>query len=238
MTTTPIEGQLNTAERKLLTDAIVNATKKPEVVIEVGTWLGGGSTLHILRELERNGTGHLWGVEADRSIYDRMLSNIRTAAPEACARFTPIFGFSQNVIPHWIKERGPGLKVDFAFLDGGNRPMEQVDEFNLLDPFIPVGGQLMAHDAKLRKAKWLVPYLRALDHWKTELHDISTEGLFAAVKVTDRPSEASFRRARRLLFKMRLNPAELASTYLPASVCGFALRLLPRRFARKLSDGR
>jgi predicted O-methyltransferase YrrM len=237
-TPTIIEGQLNTAERKLLSDAILNAPRKPEVVIEVGTWLGGGSTLHILRALEQNGVGHLWGVEADRSIYDRMLANIRAAAPEASARFTPIFGFSQDIIPQWIKEGGPGLRVDFAFLDGGNNPREQIDEFTLLDPFIPVGGQLMAHDAKLRKAKWLVPYMRALDHWKTELHDVSVEGLFAAVKVAEQPSAESRSRARRLLLKMQLHPAELAATYLPSSVCGFFLRLLPRGFSQRLSDGR
>jgi len=238
MTPPPIEGQLNAAERSLLSDAILNSPRKPEVVLEVGTWLGGGSTLHILRALEQNGAGHLWGIEADRSIYEAMLANIRAAAPAASARFTPIFGFSQDVIPQWIQERGLGLKVDFVFLDGGNNPGEQIDEFRLLDPFIPVGGQLMAHDARLRKGKWLVPYLRALDHWKTELHDISTEGLFTAVKVAEKPSAASWRNARRTLFKLRLNPAELASRFLPASVCIFALRLLPRGWSRKLSDGR
>ena len=64
-----IEGQLNEAERRLITEAITGAAKKPLVAIEVGTWLGGGSTLHILRALEQNGTGHLLGIEADRSIY-------------------------------------------------------------------------------------------------------------------------------------------------------------------------
>jgi hypothetical protein len=40
-----IEGQLNEAERRLITEAITGAAKKPLVAIEVGTWLGGGSTL-------------------------------------------------------------------------------------------------------------------------------------------------------------------------------------------------
>jgi predicted O-methyltransferase YrrM len=237
-TASTIEGQLNATERRILTEAITQAAKKPEVVIEVGTWLGGGSTFHILRALEQNGTGHLWGVEADRSIYDRMLANIRAAVPEASKRFTPIFGFSQDIIPQWIQERGPGLKVDLAFLDGGNNPQEQIDEFELLDPCIPVSGQLMAHDAKLRKGKWLVPYIRALDHWQVQLHDVSTEGLLAAIKVADAPSPVSRRAARRILFKLRCNPAEIAAQVLPPSVCGFFLRLLPRGFSKRLSDGR
>lgn len=240
MTTTAptIEGQLNAAERRLLTEAMTGAATKPEVVIEVGTWLGGGSTLHILRALEKNGTGHLWGVEADRSIYEAMLANIRAAVPEASARFTPIFGFSDDIIPQWLKEQGRGLKVDFAFLDGGNNPQEQITEFELLDPHIPVGGQLMAHDAKLRKGKWLLPYLRLLDHWKVQLHDVSTEGLLAAVKVAAEPSPASRKAARSALFKLKCNPAEIAAQVLPASVCGFLLRLLPRGFSQRLSDGR
>ena len=233
-----IEGQLNATERKLLTAAITQVTKKPQVVIEVGTWLGGGSTLHILRALEQNGAGHLWGVEADRSIYERMLANIRAAAPAASGRFTPIIGFSQDIIPQWLAERGKDVKVDFAFLDGGNNPGEQIDEFHLLDPFIPVGGQLMAHDAKLRKAKWLVPYIMKLDHWQAKVNDVSDEGLLTAVKVAAQPSAASRKAAAACLRKMKFAPAELAATYLPASVCGFFLRLLPRGFSRRLSDGR
>lgn len=50
-----IDGQLNEAERQLLTKEILEAPRKPRAVLEVGTWLGGGSTLHILRALHRNG---------------------------------------------------------------------------------------------------------------------------------------------------------------------------------------
>jgi len=70
---------MSEAERRFLTDAIRNASKKPQVVLETGTWLGGGSTLHILRALHQNGTGHLWGIEIDRSIYTQMIANIRAA---------------------------------------------------------------------------------------------------------------------------------------------------------------
>ena len=154
-----IEGQLNAAERKLITDAILHAAKKPVIAIEVGTWLGGGSTLHILRALEQNGIGHLWGVEVDRSIYERMLAGIRAAAPKEAVRFTPLFGFSQDVLKQWKKEQAPGTTVDFVFLDGGNNPREQMEEFEPLDPLIPVGGQLLSHDAKMRKGRWLVPFV-------------------------------------------------------------------------------
>jgi predicted O-methyltransferase YrrM len=233
-----IEGQLIPVERQLLTDAILTPPSPPQILLEVGTWLGGGSTLHILRALHQRGAGHLWGIEADRSIYDRMLSNIRQAVPEAIDRFTPLFGFSQDVIPEWLAEQKSGTKIDFVFLDGGNRPGEQITEFDLLDPHIPVGGQLMAHDAKLRKGKWLMPYLSQLDHWKVTLHDVSDEGLLSARKTAEKPSPASRNAARRLLRKLQWQPVELAARWVPSSLRGRALQLLPKRFARRMSDGR
>ena len=232
------QGQLNVREAELLSNAITNAKTKPGVVLEVGTWLGGGSTLHILRALESNNAGHLWGIEADRSIYEQMIANIRRAAPTASTRFTPLFGRSQQVIPKWLKEKGAELKIDAIFLDGGNNPMEQVTEFCLLDPYIPVGGTLMTHDAKLRKGKWLVPYLSALDNWQCALHDVSDEGFFIAEKTAMQPSARSFRAARVQLRRLRLQPAELVAAFLPSKVCSFVLRLLPAARRRQLAEGR
>ena len=206
--------------------------------MEVGTWLGGGSTVHILRALENNNVGHLWGIEADRSIYERMIANISAAAPTASKRFSPLFGSSEEVIPAWLSGQDAHFKIDLAFLDGGNNPMEQVTEFLLLDPYVPVGGTVMAHDAKLRKGKWLVPYISCLDNWETLLHDVSTEGLFYARKIKDKPSLGALRKARFRLIRMRLAPSELAAALLPPKLCGWILRILPSRFSLALAEGR
>lgn len=233
-----IEGQLNNAERQLLTEAITKAPTRPKVVLEVGTWLGGGSTVHILRALEANRHGHLWGIEADRSIYEKMIANVRAAAPEAVTRFTPMFGFSRNVIPKWLAEQEAGLQIDLIFLDGGNNPGEQINEFQLLDKYIPIGGQLMSHDAKMRKGKWLVPYLSLLDNWQVRFCDGSEVGLMWARKIAPQPSRHSQRVARMHLLRLRCNPIEIAASILPSKVCRFALQLLPRKLSRRLSDGR
>ena len=100
------QGQINPAEREILTDAILKAEPKPTVVLEVGTWLGGGSTIHILQALEKNKVGHLWGIEADKTIYQRMVSNIEAAAPQASSRFTPLFGLSEQVGTRMARENG------------------------------------------------------------------------------------------------------------------------------------
>lgn len=232
-----IDGQLSAGERQFLTDTILNHSKKPLVILEVGTWLGGGSTLHILQALHQNNQGHLWGIEADPSIYARMIENIRRAAPEAAGRFTPLFGLSRKVIPRWLSGQSPAFQIDLAFLDGGNNPSEQIAEFHLIQSRIPEGGILMAHDARVRKGKWLVPYVSMLDNWQCEVHDLSEVGLFHARKVKLHPSRESLARARAHLFRLRLNPAEVAAALLPKQVCSLILRLLPRRLSGALAEG-
>jgi len=232
-----IEGQLNEAERQILRNAVLGETRKPKVVVEVGTWLGGGSTIHLLNALQENDEGHLWGIEADRSIYERMLANIAAAAPEAKHRFTPLFGLSKHILPRWIAEQSQPCTVDVAFLDGGNNPGEQITEFRLLDPLIPVGGQLLSHDARMRKGKWLVPYVSALDNWESKLCNASENDLFYARKTSPAPSPGSLSTANRLLLKKRLEPAEIAAAVLPSWLCGFILKLLPSGYSRRLSEG-
>jgi predicted O-methyltransferase YrrM len=231
-----IAGQLNAAERGFLTNAILNAPRKPEVALEVGTWLGGGSTLHILRALEKNGTGHLYGIEADASTYKRMLENIQKAAPEAANRFTPIFGYFDAAIPSLLAKQMADFKVDLVFLDGGNNPMEQITEFRLLDKYMPVGAQLLAHDARKRKGKFLVPYLQQLDNWETQLHDFSEMGLFYAKKIQPSPSPSALKAAGQNLGRLRRQPREVAATILPSWLCGLILGLLPQRLARSVAE--
>lgn len=238
MTLDPIPGQLNNEERGILAKAILEAVTKPEVVLEVGTWLGGGSTLHFLAALEANRQGHLWGIEADRSIYEAMIANLKAAAPQALHRFTPLFGFSQNVIPEFLSILGEKPKVDIIFLDGGDNPMEQINEFKLLEKHIPVGGVLLAHDINLRKGKWLRPYLILLDNWQVTVHQVSAEGLLEAVKLSQHPSSTSLRKARRRLFVLRLNPVELLGRILPQRVCHLLLQIMPRKLRQRVSQGR
>jgi predicted O-methyltransferase YrrM len=238
MSTTEIDGQLNPQERAFLAEAIRMAAKKPEIVIEVGTWLGGGSTVTILRALGGNGTGHLWGIEANPSIYERMMANLRTQAPEVIHRFTPLFGYSTEVLPRWIEAQKKPLEIDMAFLDGGNSPAEQIVEFDLLDPYLPVGGQLFGHDANHRKGKFLVPYVARLDNWESRVHDFAPEGMMYARKIAAQPSPASLRAAKAHLFKIRWQPMEIAARFAPQGLKVFIFNVMPKRFAQRIADGR
>ncbi|HEY6228773.1 MAG TPA: class I SAM-dependent methyltransferase [Verrucomicrobiae bacterium] len=232
-----IEGQLNAAERTLLRAAVLEPKVPPAIVLEVGTWLGGGSTLTFLKALEERGHGRLFGIECDRSIYDQMIANISKGAPQAVHRFTPLFGFSQQVIPQWLAEQPADFKIDIAFLDGGNNPMEQIDEFKLIDARMPVGSHLFSHDAKLRKGRWLVPFVSHLDNWKSQVHDISHEGLFAAVKIAPAPSEATLRAATAELRRLRMAPAEVLGRIAGPGIRKLASRILPGKLVRRLAEG-
>ncbi len=231
-----MEGQLNTKEREIITRWVKDL--KPERTLEVGTWKGGGSTLHFLKALHENGTGHLWGIEASQGIYDEMIENITSAGNELVARFTPIFGLSQQVIPEFLNKQGKNAKIGVIFLDGGDNPMEQVEEFQLVRDRIPVGGVLLSHDAKLRKGKWLVPYLMAHDNWECKLHDVSDEGLFEARKLADEPSSASHSKAASVLRSLRMQPKEFVGRHLPTPIINFILKLLPRKLVISITQDR
>jgi hypothetical protein len=232
------EGQLVPAEREVLTNAVLESTRKPQVILEIGTWLGGGSTITFLQSLQRKGSGHLWGVEANPDIYERMIANLKQAVPEALDYFTPLFGFSQKVLPVWVAQQPQPLQIDIAFLDGGNNPLEQITEFNILDPYLPVGARLFGHDAKMRKGRWLVPFLSRLDNWEVQVLDISTEGLLSARKLASQPSPESLRAAQAHLHQLRWTPIEVVASLIPSKVIRFLLHLIPRKIGRRLTDGR
>jgi len=230
----PLEGQLNLAERNLILEAVTSLLPEKPICLEVGTYKGGGSTLHILTALAR-GDGILFGIEASKSIYQEMKTSLLLHQPELCRRFVPVCGFSQEVIPSLV-DAGRLPKVNFAFLDGGNNPLEQIEEFFILDPLMPIGSVLMSHDAFLRKGKFLRRVLPQLDNWKIEILPISTEGLLVATKVASQPTN-SFK-ARLVLFLCRLTPLELAARLSPYWFRSALFRVLPRKLAAWIADGR
>lgn len=216
--------------------AVLQLTAPQPVCLEVGTYKGGGSTLQILRALEQKG-GILFGVEASPEIFQEMRASLAAQEPELCRRFVPVCGFSQQVIPALLADERLA-RVDFAFLDGGNNPREQIEEFRLLDPNMPVGSVLMAHDALLRKGKWLRRFLPLLDHYQTKVLPLSPEGLLVAQKVRTSPTLPSKIKAHGMLGVQALAPLELAARLAPAGLRSAFFRKLPRRWAAWLADGR
>lgn len=168
-------------------------------------------------------------------MFAEMKANIASVDPGYFAFFEPITGFSQQVIPSLLTRYS---RFDLAFLDGGNNPREQIEEFELLKDTIPVGGFLFSHDANLRKGYWFVPYISQLDNWRVTIHHASEEGLLEAEKIGPEPSPASLKRARNTLRMKRLSPVELATLLFPSNFKGFVLQLLPLKLRRRIGEGR
>jgi len=228
-----IESQLGPEEKTIVAQAV--AQFAAPIILEIGTYKGGGSTLTFLEALQKTVGGKLYGVEADASVFSEMKNNIRSVNPDYFEHFTPIRGFSQQVIPELLKEV---RSFDIAFLDGGNNPREQIEEFTLLHDAIPVGGYLFAHDANLRKGRWLVPYILELDNWRVVVHQVSEEGLLEAKKITVHPSADSLSRADRILRRNKRSLIEVATLFFPSSFKGVFLKLLPFKLRRLIGEGR
>jgi len=228
-----IESQLHVAEKDILR-ARVAAMTDP-TILEIGTYKGGGSTLTFLEAIKRKNSGRLIGIEADPDVFSEMKSNIISVDAGYFSFFEPISGFSQRMIPNLLT-RYP--RFDLAFLDGGNNPREQIEEFELLKEAIPVGGYIFSHDANLRKGHWFVPYISELDNWRVTIHQASEEGLLEAEKIGESPSAASLKKAQRVLRRRMLSPIEVATLLFPSSFKGFVLNLLPLKIRRRISEGR
>lgn len=235
-------GQLNSAERSVLAKATscADSSLPPRAlsILEVGTWLGGGSTATFLQELKMRGRGHLWGIEAFEPTFRKMCKAIEQE--EGLSEFfTPVLGYSQEVIPRLLEE---GKRFDIIFLDGGNNPLEQIQEFQILEKNLAVGAVVFSHDAKLRKGHWFVPYIKCLDNWEVKIHDISDEGLLEAKKIYGAPSRKSKKAAFWKLLRLRMNPVELGASLLPKRVrTGLilvCLKCMPWKWVKYFSEGR
>ncbi len=62
-----MEGQMCDVERRLIYNTVREL--RPEVVVECGTWMGGGSTLAVARALQDNKLGKLHTFETDLGFY-------------------------------------------------------------------------------------------------------------------------------------------------------------------------
>lgn len=168
-----MEGQLYKADRQLLHDTIVE--NKPSIVFEVGTWLGGGSTLSIAKALHANGKGRLYTIEMMKDFYDRAKKSYRKEQPELLPFIEFIHGESLKLYPKILKDlarmsSGRGI-VDAVFLDGCGTKSKgghttSMAELEMFEPFMRKGGVFMMHDWRDAKAELVKPYLKSSKKWK------------------------------------------------------------------------
>ncbi len=163
-----MEGQLLPDERAFLYNAVIE--RKPSIVLEVGTWKGGGSTLQIASALASNNKGVLYTCEVDPALYTEAVNNYSSS------RFRDYVKFHNKPSTILIESMIKNNNIpDFVFFDGPEDSDLNINDFKLLDQYLPSGSYFCMHDWDLghrhdgissSKATLLRPYLEQLTTWK------------------------------------------------------------------------
>jgi cephalosporin hydroxylase len=163
------EGQMNPEERKALYNLIIDT--KPEVVCEVGTCRGGGSTYFISSALRNNCKGILYTCENKKEFYDYAIS-LYQGNPDFASLIKYVqfwFGDSfsvYNTVFEILRHERKSDKIDIVFLDGGACGITMLYDFCMFRSHIPIGGFLAAHDWNNGKSDYLKPVIDNDCDWK------------------------------------------------------------------------
>lgn len=167
-----MEGQLLQVEREFLHEAVLRA--RPRLVLEVGTWKGGGSTYYIasaLGKLRLDGHEcqfHTCETDPDRhreasSIYAGPPWNAFVHCHNVPSSDLIASLISQGAIPDWV------------FFDGPENEDVNHNDFLTLDKHMRSGSHFSAHDWETgpridgltsKKAIKLRPHLEARSDWE------------------------------------------------------------------------
>lgn len=149
-------GQLADVERKYLYDLV--RSSRPQVVVESGTWKGGGSTLFLASALSDNASGELHTWESHEPFYQealRFYQRQRHLRDRVHLHLGDFVGAVERLSDVFVS----GIGV--VFLDGGDEtpdgklklPLEQypdssenVRSFKALSPRLRSGTHLLLHD--------------------------------------------------------------------------------------------
>jgi predicted O-methyltransferase YrrM len=156
-----LPGQMWFEDRRVLYDTVRRV--KPKSCFEVGTWLGGGSTLVVARALQKNGFGHLHTIETDEWAYPRAIEAYDKFAPELKQFVTLHKGDYKEHFPELIEQAGT---VDFFVLDGAEDGQETLDQFHFFDERSHRGTELFAHDWETEKSRLVRPELESSKTWE------------------------------------------------------------------------
>lgn len=149
------QGMLLEHERKYLTDVVLKY--KPNVILESGTWYGGGSTLSLVKGLYENEKGILHTVE-EHSDYYEIANNFYKNS-----QYSKYIKLYKDNFINMINNFNL-LEVDLVFLDGGDEKpcgnakldineylenynvSENVQSFKILEEKIRPNTHIILHD--------------------------------------------------------------------------------------------
>lgn len=170
-------GQLEPVERQYLYDTIQQ--HKPKVVVEFGTWQGGGSTLHIVSSIRANGIGMLYSYESHEPYYKIAKNYYDNSQYKDYIRL-----YNENMIDSAMKMDDEFVKsINLMFFDGGDEDAngnyklprnmypehsENLSLFKILESRISPGCHIIMHDWHNGRGSFIKWYLQqnSYNSWK------------------------------------------------------------------------
>jgi hypothetical protein len=176
-----LKGQLNQIERNYLHNLVID--KKPDIILESGTWYGGGSTLAMVSALKNNNKGILYTYETHIPFY-----NVATKYYRNSIYYNYIKLLNEDFVIA-ISNLGEDFykKVSIVFLDGGDENQfgqlklpicmypessENLASFKILENKVNRGTHVICHDWLVENGrgtfiKWYLD-LKKWEGWKLE----------------------------------------------------------------------
>lgn len=160
-----MEGQLTPKERKKLYSWICEA--KPQLVLEIGTWKGGGSTWQIANAIKDSSyDARFITCEIDKDFHKQAKAIYNK----------PEFYFVHCILMSCtdVIKSLSDIPPDFVFYDGPNDAEFTFETFKLLDNIMQPGSKFACHDwdefkhdggVVAEKGKILRPYLEKSKQW-------------------------------------------------------------------------
>lgn len=137
-------GSLDTESGMLL--YLLTRTMCPEIVLETGVARGISSSF-ILKGLDQNNRGKLYSIDLHcrEGVAVPADKKLGWAIPEALkGKWTLILGESNKVLPKLLREIG---NIDIFFHDSRHTYQTMMSEYNIIWPYLKVGGLLLSDDA-------------------------------------------------------------------------------------------
>lgn len=185
-------GQMCQEEREYLFNVV--KILKPQLVLESGTWKGGGSTLCIVRGLFENKNGMLHTFETHKLFYEEARRYYETSEDFS----THIKLYNQDFIA-FVERLTEWSSTDLILLDGGDETpdgqfklsmnmypenSENLKSFKIIEQKCKTGTHVLLHDWTTGRGSFIRTYLEDKNYsgWKL-VHLVSSQvGLAHIVK--------------------------------------------------------
>lgn len=188
------DGQLVDGDRNYLYALTLGI--KPQIIIESGTWKGGGSTYFLVSALKKNQKGILYTYEEQKQFYDIAFNFYNTEEWKPYIKL-----FNEDFVKAMININQEILdNTSLIFLDGGDETVEgqlklpankypehseNLASFKILEKRIKTGTSVVCHDWLGGRGEWIKIYLdsKKWEGWKLLYLNTNSVGMSHLIKL-------------------------------------------------------